>query len=175
MTTDNLDQVNAALKLNNIRRAGVAVFKGQEREGQKHKSQELKDFENISEKFDKRRTDTERLYRAEYTTRVEIARRALIDKAGSKVRDFKPSFGMIDRFNSRDLTRQAQLNVRSDHQRSMDRLDSQELKESETFLEKSSQRKKYIKDFKHSSERRRTQSRRESPERRRSPSQTMGD
>lgn len=165
MTTDNLDKLNHIFRLKSIRREGPELLKGRERE----------DFTNIAEKFDKHRTSAEQLYRAEYKTRVEVERRALMDRAGSKSWDHKPVFGMVDKFNRRDLTRQAQLNVRADHQRTMERLDRQELNETEGFLDKSSRRKEYLEAFKQSSGRRRAQTRRESVERRRSPSPSMSD
>jgi len=163
MTTDNLKKINLALKLKQVRRDGRALLKGQEK----------KDFIGIKEKFDGRRTTAEQLYAHEYKTRVQIAHRDLMNRAGAKTTELKPRFFGIDRFNKHDLGRQAQLNVRLDHQQSMDRLDAQELRESKSFLEKSSRRKTYLEEFKNSAERRRTQSRRESPDRRRSP--TMSD
>ena len=163
MTTDNLKKINLALQLKQVRRDGGSLLKGQEKS----------DFGRIKEKFDKQRTTTEQLYAHEYKTRVQIAHRDLMNRAGAKTVDLKPRLFGIDRFDKHDLGRQAQLNVRLDHQQSMDRLDAQELKTSTVFLEKSSQRKKYLEDYKQATERRRTQSRRESPERRRS--QTMSD
>ena len=163
MATENLKKINLPLQLKQVRREGRALLEGQEKT----------DFGRINEKFDYQRVRTEQLYRHEYKTRVEIAHRVLMNRAGAKTPELKPRFFGIDRFNKFDLNRQAQLNVRFDHQQSMDRLDSQELKESKTFLEKSSQRKKYLADHKQATERRRTQYRRESPERRRS--QSMSD
>ena len=163
MITDNLKKINLVLQLKQLRREGAAMLKGKEQ----------KDFIKIQEKHDHQRAITERLYNHEYTTRVGIATRKLQDEAGAKKRDFKPSFFGIDCFNKSDLSRQAQLNVRFDHQQTMDRLGGQELKESKSFLEKSSQRKTYLEDFKRSTERRRTQTRRQTSERRRSP--TMSD
>ena len=163
MTTDNLKMINSVLQLKQLHRKGAAMLKGQEQ----------KDFIKIQEKYDHQRVRTEHLYTHEYKTRVQIAHRDLINKAGAKKRDLKPSFFGIDRFNKHDLNRQAQLNVRHDHQQTMDRLDGQELRESKSFLEKSSQRKTYLEDFKRSTDRRRAQTRRQSSERRRSP--TMSD
>ena len=163
MSTDNLNNINLALQLKQIRRDGRALLKGHEKS----------DFGTIGEKFDHQRSNSEQLYAHEYKTRVQIAYRDLLNKAGAKTVELKPRFFGIDRFNKHDLGRQAQLNVRLDHQQSLARLDRQELKESKSFLEKSSQRKKYLESFKQSTERRRTQSRRESPDRRRS--QTMSD
>lgn len=162
MTTDNLKQMNLAVQLKQVRRNGRALLKGQEK----------KDFIRIKEKYDEPRTTAERLYADEYEIRVQISHRDLMNRAGAKTKELKPRFFGIDRFNKHDLNRQAQLNVRLDHQQSMDRLDGQELKEGRAFLEKSSQRKEYLESFKKSTERRRTQSRRKSAERRRSPTMT---
>lgn len=165
MVTENIDKLSTVFKLRSIRRVGAEMLKGSEKEA----------FKTIHTGFEKERLKADQFYRAEYKTRVEVERRRLIDEAGSHKKEFKPSYGMFDRFNNNDLKRQSQLNVRSDHIRTMDRLDKQELKESEGFLQKSSQRKKYLSDFKQTSERRRAETRRQSPERRRSPSQTMSD
>ncbi len=163
MTTDNLKKINLALQLKQLRRNGRALLKGQEK----------KDFIRIKDKHDRQRTTSEQLYAHEYKTRVQIAYRRLLNRAGAKTPELKPRTFGIDRFNKHDLGRQAQLNVRLDHQQSMDRLDGQEMKDSRSFLEKSSQRKKYFESFKQTTERRKTQSRRESPERRRA--QSMSD
>lgn len=163
MTSDNLEKVNTVLQLKQVRRDGAALLKGQEQ----------KDFLKIREKYERQRAGAERLYRHEYKTRVEIAYRDLLTRAGAKQQDFKPRFFGIDRFNRHDLNRQAQLNVRLEHQQTMDRLDRQELRESKSFLEKCSQRKTYLETFKRSAERRREQTRRLKPERRHTP--TMSD
>ncbi len=165
MTTDNLKKINDVLELKQMRRLGSELLKGQEQ----------KDFLNIREKYDVRRDQAEQLYRSEYKVRVQIAYRDLLEKAGAKQPELKPRFYGTDRFNTRDLTRQAQTNVRLDHQQLLDRLDAREMKESKGFLMKCSQAKSYLKEFKQSAERRRTQSRRQSPERRRAPSQSMSD
>jgi len=134
MTTDNLEKINSILELKQLRRMGTAILKGQEK----------RDFEKIQEKFDKQRVVTERLYAHEYKTRVQVAHRDLLNKAGAKTLTLKPTFFGIDRFNKHDLNRQAQLNVRLDHQQSMDRLGSQELSEGKSFLQKCSQRKNIL-------------------------------
>ncbi|MCV6600372.1 MAG: hypothetical protein OIF54_02210, partial [Cohaesibacter sp.] len=90
-----------------------------------------------------------------------------------KRQDFKPSFFGIDRFNRDDLMRQAQMNVRHDHLQTMARLDKMELKESKNLIEKSSQRKTYLEDFKQATERRGSEDRRQTHDRRRGP--TMSD
>ncbi len=151
------------LQLKTLRREGAAMLNGQEK----------MDFLKIGEKFDQNRLTTERLYAHEYKTRVQIAYRDLVNKAGAKTFDLKPRFYGIDRFNKHDLNRQAQLNVRLDHQQSMDRLDGQELKESKSFLETSSRRKQYVENFKDATDRRKTHTRRQKSERHRSP--TMSD
>lgn len=163
MTTDNLKKINSILELKQLRRVGSEMLKGQEK----------KIFQGIQKKIDRQRLDAERLYRHEYITRVQIAHRDLINKAGSKTLELKPRTFGIDRFNKSDLNRQAQLNVRFDHQQTMDRLDGQESRESKSFLSKCSQRKAFLETYKKSAERRRTQTRRQSSERRHSP--TMSD
>ncbi len=161
MTTDNLKKINSVLELGQLRRAGSEMLKGQEK----------KVFQGIQESHDKLRTDAEQLYRHEYKTRVNIATRKLQNEAGAKKLDLKPSFFGIDRFNKSDLNRQAQINVRLDPQQTMDRLDAQEMKKSQSFLSKCSQRKIFLEIYKKSAERRRTQTRRQGHDRRHSQTQ----
>lgn len=165
MSSDNLEEINAILELKQMHRFGSNLLKGREQ----------RDFLNIREKYDVRRDQAEQLYRSEYKVRVDIAYRDLLEKAGAKQPDLKPRFYGLDRFNSRDLSRQAQMNVRLDHQQLLDRLDAREMKESRAFLQKCSRAKTYLEEFKQSAERRRSQTRRQSPERRRSQSPTMSD
>lgn len=165
MPSDDLKKLDVKLQLKQISREGSEALEAEEK----------KAFESISERYEKMRIKEEQLYRAEYKTRVEVERRNLIDKAGSKTIQPAPRFAFGDRFNNRDLTRQAQLNVRSQHNQTMGRLDAQELKESKTFLEDSSKSKEFKEVFKQSAERRRSETRRQSPERRRTPTESMSD
>lgn len=165
MTTDNIKKINAILDLKHLRREGAAMLEGQEK----------KQFVAIQEEFDKDRIDAEQSYRHEYKVRVDIAYRDLLTRSDANIPKPRPPMFSRGRASTHDLNRQAQTNVRFDHQQSMDRLDAQEMKQSKGFLEKSSRRETYIEEFKKPSERRRSETRRQSPERRRSLSQTISD
>lgn len=163
MTTDNLKKINSILELKQLRFRGSAILEGQEKT----------EFGRIQQKIDKQRVSAERLYSYEYRTRVDIAYRDLLNRAGAKTRELKPKYFGIDRFNKHDLSRQAQRNVRLDHEQSMDRLNALEMKESRSFLNTSSKRKAYVEGFKQATQQRRGEERRQSRQRRRSP--TMSD
>lgn len=131
---------------------------------------EHKAFAGIRARFDNKRIEAELFYKKEYQIRVDVALRLRQDKAGAKNTDYKPRFFGIDAFNTNDLTRLAQTDVRFDHKQSMMRLDAMEFKKCVQFVEKSSQRKKYLEEHKKSTERRAPESRRVQTERRRSRS-----
>lgn len=157
MSENNLDALQRELKLRKVRQDGKRLLKGHE----------LHDFLGIQEKQDRTRDETEKLYRDEYKIRVDVAYKMLLRKSGAKTREFSPPGFGLDRFNTRKLTRDAQMLVRFEHQRTMTRLDESELKQSTAFLEKCSQRKSYVEAFKQTSERRQSE--------RRSPSPTISD
>lgn len=138
MSESNLDALQRALKLQKIQQAAQKVLKGRE----------LFDFHGIKERHDQERDATEMLYRNEYKLRVDVAYRMLLKKAGSKVATLKPRFFGQDNLNPRALMRNAQRLVRFEHDRAMARLDARELKESNSFMEKSSQRTRYAETFK---------------------------
>lgn len=63
-----------------------------------------------------------RLFAERYDTRVEIARRRLIDEAATPTRTLQPSWARPDRFHPADLLRQAQREVRAHHERRINRI-----------------------------------------------------
>lgn len=65
----------------------------------------------------------ERLYRAEYKTRLETARKRIIDQAGIKTAKLLPRWLGGDGFDSAAIDRQADRNVRHAHERLLSRLD----------------------------------------------------
>ncbi len=158
MKESNLDAIQRELELRKLRRSGAETLK----------DRALHDFLSIREKYDHQRDDTERLYRAEYKMRADVAYQMLLRKAGSAKPELKPRFFGIDQFNSRKLTQNAQRLVRFQHEQTMARLDKNELKESRAFIEKCAQRENYADAFKKSSERR-SQERRQRIERRHKP------
>lgn len=84
------------------------------------------EINRITTRCDKARQREERLHAAFFDTRVEMARRRLIDEAGTIGRDLKPlSFG-DDRFDRNAITRQAQRLVLKSHERRLARIDELE-------------------------------------------------
>lgn len=159
MSENNLDAIQRELELRKVRRDGAQLLKGRE----------LYDFQTIREKHDHQRTETERLYQAEYKIRTDVAYQMLLRKTGSPKPVLKPRFFGADQFSTRKLNQNAQRLVRFQHEQTMARLDKSELTECSSFLDKCSERKRYVEQFKASSDRRRTQLRRQGSERRNTP------
>lgn len=162
MNESNLDAIQRELALRKVRREGAGLLKGRE----------LHDFLSIREKHNQERSDTERVYRAEYKMRVDVGYQMLLKKAGSLKPVHKPRFFGTDQFNTRRLQQHAERLVRFEHERTMARLDESELKDSRIFLEKCSQRRSYAESF-NTSKDRRNQERRKGPDRRHTP--TLSD
>lgn len=80
--------------------------------------------------------EAQTVYRQEYSTRVEIRMRELIDQQGRKTLDHVHPQGMIDRFKPSDLLRQAQRDVRHDHERHITRLRAQREHDLDVLLTK---------------------------------------
>lgn len=78
-----------------------------------------------------------KLYLDRYDTRVEVARRRLIDEAAKKSFDFKPRWGGDDRFDAEATLRQAQRQVRHEHERRIARIDDYERQRLKAIVEQS--------------------------------------
>jgi hypothetical protein len=89
----------------------------------------------LARRCDKARAREELLYQQQYQTRVEQARRRLIDAAGSKTREFKPWWAAEDRFSPDDLLRQARRAVRTQHEQRMARIDEYERRRLRVFTD----------------------------------------
>jgi hypothetical protein len=110
-------------------------------------------------------------YQSEYRTRVEVERKRLIDKAGEKNKTFQHRWFGSDKFDKAAITRQAQRNVRQDHERTLARLDQQETEVVDGILERAghrqAQREKPKRDFQKAVDRRQGQDRRQTISRKR--------
>lgn len=82
-----------------------------------------RDIRSESEQL--RRIETQR-YEREYDTRVEAARKALIDRAGGRTRGLVPRLLGVDRFDRSVIERRAHRLVQGDFQRTLDRLEAAE-------------------------------------------------
>ena len=88
----------------------------------------------VRDRYAKLYEQEDRTFRKEYSTRVEMARKRLIDKAASKPKDFKHRWFSNDQFDKAAILRQAQREVRAHHRIQMDGLEKQETRELEAVL-----------------------------------------
>ena len=122
---------------------------------------------DIVESFAKARERLERSYRQQFDTRVEVARRRIIDKAASRRRWLTPMGTAEDRFNPADTLRQARREVRDAHERRRQRLDQIEERMLTDHIEQA-RRQNLIQGVATSQFRQATE-RRQAPERRHRP------
>ncbi len=119
---------------------------------------EWKAYRKIGQKYDGLRRYEQRTYEMEYKTRVEVARKRLINKAGSKTKDFKHRWFGNDQFDRSAINRQAHRNVRSAHDQLMAGIDSQQARETSRLLDtcekRTKQREKPKQDFEKATDRR---------------------
>jgi len=85
-------------------------------------SRQWSEVQRLEKRCGGARAKEEALYAARYETRVEQARRRLIDQAGSRSRDLKPGWATEDRFSPDATLRQAQRDVHAAHERRMQRI-----------------------------------------------------
>ncbi len=78
--------------------------------------------------------EAQEVYKQEYATRVELRMRELIDQRGKKTLDHRHPQGIADRFNASDLRRQAERDVRHDHEKHLARLRRQREEDMRGFL-----------------------------------------
>lgn len=74
------------------------------------------------------------IYKGEYATRVELRTLELIDQQAKKKLDHRHPNGVTDRFNANDLRRQAERDVRHDHEKHLARLRRQREDDMRGFL-----------------------------------------
>lgn len=102
-------------------------------------AEDWRGLQAIREKFETARQEEASRYRAEYTTRVETARKQLIDEAGRIRREHThPWFGR-DRFDKAAILRQAHRQVRADHTRALVHIDREETHALDALLERVSE------------------------------------
>lgn len=155
MTLDIAAEIKTAFDLASKRREAALNLNGAE----------WKEYQQIRRNFELLRQQENRKNLSLFTTRVEIARKALIDKAASKPRDFKARFAAADKFDAQALTRQARRQVTRQHQNNLARIDIRESEAIEALLERSVYRQKLAekprRDFARAADRRSGMDRRE--------------
>ncbi len=109
-------ELRRAFHLASMRKEYKDILTGRQREQARKLIERCEDL--------RKREDS--LYEARFLTRVEEARRKLINQAGAVRKEFKPGWMGEDRFNKAATLRQAQRDVRAHHQRRIARIDSHE-------------------------------------------------
>lgn len=132
---------------------------GLQREASKNlKPDEWAAYRKINDGFDAKVGFENRQYELRYESRVAEMRKKLIDKAGSKPRDFTHKWFGRDGFNREAIDRQAQIAVRTAHQGTIDGLNDQRFEALNRFVENTEYRKtlrdKPRRDFQRATDRR---------------------
>lgn len=91
----------------------------------------------IKDRCERVRDKEKRWFANCYTTRVEVARRRLVNKAGMKAKDFQHPWFVNDRFSPSDTLRQAQREVRDAHHRRIERINRIEERALESLVDQS--------------------------------------
>uniref|UniRef100_A0A2A4YYX0 Uncharacterized protein n=1 Tax=OCS116 cluster bacterium TaxID=2030921 RepID=A0A2A4YYX0_9PROT len=135
-------------------------------------AKEWKDFQAIQKKYTDIGRSEHRIYELEYTTRVEVAKKRLINKAGSKTKTFNHPWARNDRFDKAAINRQAHRHVRNQHMQLMSHLDAQKYNETKSLMDSSKSRRalkeKPKRDFNRAADRRKNIDRRQSQTHKRS-------
>lgn len=111
----------------------------------------------------------EKSFRQNYDTRVEVALRRILGRAGAKTKDFQPAWSNRDRFSPDDALRQAQRDVRAAHHNRIDKIHAFEARELRKIVKQATRenamRGTLRQDFKRVTNRRSGQDRRRGPPR----------
>lgn len=95
---------------------------------------EWQTYRKIEDVHDRQRRVEERRYRNEYETRVEAARKKLIDAAGTKGRNFTHRWIGTDHFDKDAIERQARRAVQDAHHRRLAAIDDMQAKDIRRLL-----------------------------------------
>lgn len=90
---------------------------------------EWQTYRKIEDVHARQRRVEERRYRSEYETRVEMARKKLIDAAGTKGRNFTHRWIGNDHFDKDAIERQARRSVQDAHHRRLAAIDDMQAKD----------------------------------------------
>jgi hypothetical protein len=121
-----------------------------EREAQLHlKPSEWKQFRGIKAKYDGQRAFEKQAFEQEYTTRVEVARRRIMNKRAAPQKKHQPDYARDDIFSKEDIKRQAQRDVRGTHEALIAKLTDMELAETDLLLERAGHRQETREQIKH--------------------------
>lgn len=98
-------------------------------------AQDWQEYQRIQSRYEGERRSAERVYRSEYTMRVERARADLLHRAGRKDANLTARFGRHDRFDKSALERQAHRHVQNEHLALMSKLDERERDDIRSLVE----------------------------------------
>ncbi|MBB4305127.1 hypothetical protein GGD81_004195 [Rhodobium orientis] len=85
--------------------------------------------DDLMQRCDKAVAREEHLFRTNYATRVEVARRRIINEAGAPKRTLRHPWAIHDRFSPADTLRQAEREVRAAHHARLDKIRDFEARE----------------------------------------------
>jgi len=131
---------------------------------------EWKVYQKITNRFADQKRFEQRAFELEYKTRVEVARKRLINQAGQVRKSFQPVWARNDRFDRDAITRQAHRQVKAGFKQLMEKFEVSEVREIEGLLNRSEHRRKLREkprhDFARAVDRRRGMERRQTRSRR---------
>lgn len=125
------DQIRQTFRLANLRHEAAKSLRGEDQIA----------YTKVVTAYAEQRKAEIQAYQSEYQTRVEAERKRLIDKAGEKNKSYQHRGMGADKFDGDAITRQAERNVRQDHERMLARLDQQETEIVDGILERAGHRK----------------------------------
>jgi hypothetical protein len=125
---------------------------------------EWQKFRKIEETHEAQKKHEQQRYKLEYDSRVEIARKHLIDQAATKTKRFNLRWAGDDRFSKDAIERQAHRYVQHRHQRRLSAIDRKLQEQHDALLQKCERRltqsEKLKADFARATNRRSGQDRR---------------
>lgn len=91
-------------------------------------------YQDLQNRCRKAKSNEIKLHQEQYATRVATAHKRLIDKAGSKTKDYKHQWFGEDAFDKTKLLRQAQRYVDHQHKRRLTQIGQFEIRQTERLL-----------------------------------------
>jgi hypothetical protein len=103
--------------------------------------EEWRTFQKIKKGFDNQKRFEQRVYELEYDTRVEVACKRLINKAGEKNQNYKRRWFGNDNFDKSANYRQARRQVQAQHHKLLAHLETQEIRAVDGLLNRCEHRR----------------------------------
>lgn len=142
------DDLRRAFDQASLKRAAKALLTGAE----------WQTYRGIEAVHDKQRAHEERLFKSEYDTRVEAARKRLIDEAAGKAKKYNLRWMGADHFDKDAINRQAHRTVQQAHHRRLTAIDKKKSEELTRLIEtceaRRAQSQRFSSDFAQAADRR---------------------